>query len=183
MKLIVGLGNPGKEYEYTRHNVGFMVLDNYLGNKKFQEKFNALYFKMNLNNELVYFIKPLTYMNSSGKSVREFINYFKINLENVLIIHDELDIPFGSYKLKKDSSSGGHNGIKSIIKELSSQDFARLKIGIKANYNCSDIDFVLEKFSPSELCTLKSNMQIYCEIINSFINYGIEKTMQVYNSK
>lgn len=183
MKLIVGLGNPDKEYDKTRHNVGFMVLDNYLGNINWQDKFNSLYYKTNINGEVVYFVKPLTYMNLSGQAVVQFVNYFNINIEDIIIIQDDLDLNFGDYKLKKNSSSGGHNGIKSIIKELGSDEFLRLKIGIKNEHKHDVIDFVLGKFSKEELDKFTEMNKIYTDIINSFIKSGIEKTMNIYNTK
>lgn len=183
MKLIVGLGNPGKEYNNTRHNTGFMVIDDYLNYPEYQEKFKALYYKKNVNNEIVYFVKPLTFMNLSGESVREFVQYFNIDIKDILIIQDDLDEEIGTYKLKKNSSSGGHNGIKNIIKELKTEEFARLKIGIKNNQVNNVIDFVLSKFSAEELKTFAKLMPTYHQIIDSFITNGIDKTMNVYNTK
>ena len=130
MKLIVGLGNPGKQYENTRHNIGFMVLDNYLKNEKWGNKFNAMYVEKNINGEKVFFVKPLTFMNNSGNAVGEFVRYFDILASDILVIQDDLDLAVGNYKLKVHSSSGGHNGIKSIISCLDNQDFPRLKVGI-----------------------------------------------------
>lgn len=183
MKLIVGLGNPGKEYTNTRHNIGFMVIDHYLKNEAFQEKFKAQYCKKNIAGEIIYFVKPLTYMNLSGNSVREFVNFFNISLEDILVIQDDLDQPFGAYKLKKNSSSGGHNGIKSIIENLGSDSFLRLKIGIKNETCISKIDFVLKTFSSSELEQIKEMSETFDEIITSFITNGPDKTMNKYNTK
>ena len=118
MKLIIGLGNPGKEYENTRHNIGFMVLDNYLKDSSWQKKYNALYTTEIINNEKVIFVKPETYMNLSGNSVIEFINFYKIENKDILVIHDDLDLPFGKIRVKTNSSAGGHNGIKSIINRI-----------------------------------------------------------------
>ena len=105
MKLVVGLGNPGKEYDKTRHNIGFMVLDDYLGNVKWSNKFNSLYYESVINQEKVLFIKPLTYMNNSGKAVGEFVRYFNIDMKDILVIQDDLDLNVGDYKLKCHSSS------------------------------------------------------------------------------
>ena len=133
MKLIVGLGNPGKEYENTRHNIGFNVIDLYLKKNNLnldKEKFNGKYLKTNINNEEVIFLEPQTYMNLSGDSVLKIMNFYKINIEDILIIQDDLDLDLGKIKLKEKSSSGGHNGIKDIEQKLGSNSFKRLKIGI-----------------------------------------------------
>lgn len=183
MKLIVGLGNPGKEYENTRHNVGYMVLDAYLEGSLWQEKMQANVTKRIINQETVYFIKPLTYMNLSGQAVRKYMDYYDIAVEDLLIIQDDLDLEIGNYKLKKASSSGGHNGIKSIIQELKTDAFLRLKIGINSTNRKDTIDFVLNRFSKKELDLFKENLATYEKIIDSFINKGIEKTMNIYNTK
>ena len=99
MKLIIGLGNPGKDYQNTRHNVGFLILDNYLGNVDWKEKFNALYFEKRINNEKVIFVKPLTFMNLSGNAVVKYVNYYNVNIDDILVIQDDLDLPFSTYKL------------------------------------------------------------------------------------
>ena len=183
MKLIVGLGNPDKEYDKTRHNVGFMVIDNYLGSVNWSNKFNALYCEKVINGEKIIFVKPLTYMNNSGNAVGEFVRYFNIDNKDILVIQDDLDLNVGDYKLKMHSSSGGHNGIKSIIASLGNQDFPRLKVGIGSVKKDEVIDYVLGKFSKSELEVLNELFNTFDKIINSFINEGIDKTMNVYNSK
>lgn len=183
MKLIVGLGNPGKEYQETRHNVGFMVLDNYLGTSDWKEKFNALYTEKRVGSEKVIFVKPLTFMNLSGDAVVKYVNYFDIDIDDILIIHDDLDLNFGTYKLKKDSSAGGHNGIKSIINRLGTQKFSRLKIGVSNNKNIDTKDYVLGRFGKKEMEEFKSMQGTFNEIIESFINFGIDKTMNIYNTK
>lgn len=183
MKLIVGLGNPDKEYDKTRHNVGFMVIDNYLGSVNWSNKFNALYCEKVINGEKIIFVKPLTYMNNSGNAVEEFVRYFNIDNKDILVIQDDLDLNVGDYKLKMHSSSGGHNGIKSIIASLGNQDFPRLKVGIGSVKKDEVIDYVLGKFSKSELEVLNELFNTFDKIINSFINEGIDKTMNVYNTK
>ena len=183
MKLIVGLGNPDKEYDKTRHNVGFMVIDNYLGSVNWSNKFNALYCEKVINGEKIIFVKPLTYMNNSGNAVGEFVRYFNLDNKDILVIQDDLDLNVGDYKLKMHSSSGGHNGIKSIIASLGNQDFPRLKVGIGSVKKDEVIDYVLGKFSKSELEVLNELFNTFDKIINSFINEGIDKTMNVYNTK
>ncbi len=180
MKLIVGLGNPGEKYNNTRHNVGFMVLDNYINTDSWKEKNNALFIKKNIGKEEVIFIKPTTFMNLSGDSVIKYVNYYKINITDILIIQDDLDMQFGTYKLKKDTSSGGHNGIKSIESVLKTNSFARLKIGIKTSKEIDVIDFVLSKFSKEEKEEIFKTD--YNKIIDMFIKEGFEKTINSYKN-
>lgn len=181
MKLIIGLGNPGKEYENTRHNIGFMVLDNYLKDSSWQKKFNALYTAEVINNEKVIFVKPETYMNLSGNSVIEFINFYKIENKDILVIHDDLDLPFGKIRIKTNSSAGGHNGIKSIINRIGNNNFTRLKIGISHNTNGDTKDFVLGKFNKEQLAQLEKTYLLTNKIIEDFIKYDINKVMNDYN--
>lgn len=182
MKLIVGLGNPGKEYENTRHNIGFMVVDYYIQNNTWQKKFDGEYQIINYGNEKVMFLKPFTYMNNSGLSVVKASKYYDIVPNDILVIQDDMDIEFGKHKLKKNSSAGGHNGIKSIISALNTDSFARLKIGISHDKNKDTINYVLGKFSKEEMNVLNENYKIYNEIIEFFIYNGLEKTMNKYNS-
>lgn len=181
MKLIVGLGNPGKEYENTRHNIGFMVIDNYLKNEKFKTKFNGMYLKKVINNEEVIFLKPLLYMNLSGEVVKKYVDYFKINLNDLLIISDDLDMPCFKIKLKYKGSSGGHNGLKNIIQNINTEEFKRLKIGISNNLNIDTKSYVLSKFNQEELEKLHKKFEITNNIINDFINLDFEKVMSKYN--
>ena len=181
MKLIVGLGNPGKEYENTRHNIGFMVIDNYLKNEKFKTKFNGMYLKKVINNEEVIFLKPLSYMNLSGEVVKKYVNYFKIDLSDLLIISDDLDMPCFKIKLKYKGSSGGHNGLKNIIQNINTEEFKRLKIGISNNLNIDTKSYVLSKFNQEELEKLHKKFEITNNIINDFINLDFEKVMSKYN--
>lgn len=183
MKLVVGLGNPGKEYDKTRHNIGFMVIDNYLGSVNWSTKFNGMYTEKIINGEKVIFVKPQTYMNNSGLCVGEFVRYYNIEYKDILIIQDDLDESLGKYKLKLHSSSGGHNGIKSIISSLNSQDFPRLKIGIGSVKKDEVVNYVLGKFSKNELNIIEDEYNNFNDIIDSFINQGIDKTMNCYNSK
>ncbi len=183
MKLIVGLGNPGKEYENTRHNVGFMVLDNYLGNVSWKEKFNGLYFDTIINGEKVIFLKPLTYMNLSGNCVVEFVNFYKLTNNDILVIQDDLDLPFLSYRLKYKSSSGGHNGIKSIISSLGTDEIPRLKIGIANDKSMDTKDYVLGSFKKSDLDRFAGYFNTFNDIINLFVKEGLQECMKRYNIK
>lgn len=180
MKLIVGLGNPGKEYEFTRHNIGFMVVDQYLNSDDWKKKFDGLYQIVTIGSEKVCFLKPMTYMNLSGNSVLKLKNYYDIALNDILIIQDDMDLSFGTHKIKKDSSSGGHNGIQSIIQSLKSDSFARLKIGIARPKSHDSVQHVLGKFSKEELDYFEQYYSVYHKIINSFVKDGIQYTMNHY---
>ena len=183
MKLIVGLGNPGKEYKNTRHNVGFMVLDYILGDVNWKTKFNGLYFEENVNGDKVIYLKPTTYMNLSGNCVREFVNFYKIDKKDILIIHDDLDLPFLKYRLKYKSSSGGHNGIKSIISNLSTDEIPRLKIGIANDKSIDTKDYVLGNISKKDLEEFNNLCKTYKDIVSMFISKDIESCMMSYNTK
>ena len=181
MKLVVGLGNPGKEYNLTRHNVGFMILDNFLGDVKWSTKFNGLYYERNINDEKYIFVKPQSYMNLSGSVVKKFINFYKIDSKDLLVIHDDLDLPVGKYRIKINSSAGGHNGIKDIISCLNTNEFVRLKIGISQNRNIDTKDYVLGKFSKNDIELIDKNNNAYKDIIENFNYNNIELLMNKYN--
>jgi PTH1 family peptidyl-tRNA hydrolase len=181
MKLIVGLGNPGKNYEKTRHNIGFYIVDNYLGNINYKEKFNGLYYELNIDNEKILFLKPQTYMNNSGECVSKFVKYYNIECKDIMIIHDDLDLNVGVCKFKYDSTSGGHNGIKSIIQHLGTKDVARLKIGIGPQPNLPSEVFVLQNFTKEELETLKPILSKSKDGIECFFKEGIAVAQNKYN--
>ena len=152
MKLIVGLGNPGSEYEKTRHNVGFMFLDYVTNNAEFKlnKKNSALEYEAIINNEKVLFIKPQTFMNNSGESIIKYLNFYKLQPSDILIVQDDLDMDIGRYKLLYNHGAGGHNGIKNIILNLQSREFLRLKIGI-SKVKSNTRDYVLGKFGKDDL--------------------------------
>ena len=182
MKMIVGIGNPGKEYENTRHNIGFMVLENYLNGEKLSKKHNSLILLKNINNEKVLFVKPLTYVNLSGSEVAYFKDYYDIDIKDILIIQDDIDMEVGNYKLKLNSSSGGHNGIKSIISALKTQEVFRLKIGMSHNRNIDTADYVLGKISKDDLNKIEKLHPIFNAIIDDFsCGQSIEYIMNKYN--
>jgi len=162
MKLIIGLGNPGKKYESTRHNVGFLVIDQLQKELKaptfkLNKKFQAEISEININEEKALFAKPQTFMNESGKSVKAIKSFYKIPVKNIYIIRDDLDMAFGKYREKQNSSSGGHQGINSIIKNLGSQNFTQIKIGVRNNdlEKIKPADFVLQSFNKEEKERLK----------------------------
>ena len=179
MKLVVGLGNPGKEYENTRHNVGFIILDYYLKDNNWNKEKDYMFQIVNHNGNKVIFIKPLTYMNLSGYAVSKVANYYKIDAKDILVIHDDLDLPSGVCRLKFNSSSGGNNGIKSIIEQLGTKSFSHLKVGIGNNKNADTKNYVLNKLSTEEIADLKGSK--YSDIIDYYLDYGIDKTMNKFN--
>lgn len=186
MKLIVGLGNPGKEYENTRHNIGFMILDNYARINNFDisnKKFNGLYEKIKINSQDVIFLKPLSYMNLSGEVVKAFVDYFKIDIENILIINDDLDLEVGKFKLKPFGSSGGHNGLKNIALNLQTEKYKRFKIGISNNKSIDTKDYVLGKFTDEDLKIYDGIFKISVDIIDDFIKTDFDRVMSKYNHK
>lgn len=176
MKLICGLGNPGKEYENTRHNVGFMVIDNYCKSEKFSSKFNGLYLEKVIHGEKVIFLKPQSYMNLSGDVVRPYVDYFKIDHKDILIIRDDLDLPLGRVRIKFDSTSGGDNGVKSIINRLNAKDFYQFKIGISNDKTRNTKDYVLGKLSSDERKIIDQILNASVEIIDRFISDSITST-------
>ena len=186
MKLVVGLGNKGREYENTRHNMGFMLVDRYLQYKnitdKFKEKFNAMYIETTINNEKVIFIKPMTYMNNSGIAVRSFVDFYKLNSEDVLVISDDLDLDLGKFRLRRNGSSGGHNGLKSIISHLGTNNFKRLRIGI-SNDKDDVINYVLSKFSKKELNDIDTMFDTLVDVLDDYFVMDFTSLMSKYNRK
>ncbi len=185
MKMIVGLGNPGKEYELTRHNVGFMVIDNYASKyqNEFKKKYNGLYAKIYRNGEYFILLKPLLYMNLSGIVVSKYANFFKIKPEDILVIHDDLDLPVGKLRIRSKGSSGGHNGIKNIIENLGTQEFPHFKIGIGNDKNRDTKDYVLGKFNKDELVKLEKIITYSTQIIDDYLDEDIIRVMSKYNGE
>ena len=187
MKLIVGLGNPGKEYEKTRHNIGFIMIDKYLDYKNvdgtWKSKNNGLYVQTIINGEKIIFLKPQSYMNLSGGVVKSFVDFFKINLNDILVVSDDLDLNVGNFKLKDKGSSGGHNGLKDIEKALGSQNYKRLKVGISNNKNYDTKDYVLSKFSKEDLDTYDKLFDEIKFVIDDYLNIDFASLMNKYNRK
>ena len=181
MKLIVGLGNPGKQYEKTRHNIGFMILDKYLGDVKWSSKFNGLYYETNIHGEKYIFLKPQSYMNLSGGVVNSFVKFYKIDYKDILVIQDDLDMVVGKCRIKINSSAGGHNGIKDIIAHLHTDAFARLKIGISHDRDTDTRDYVLGNLSKSHLDLIFGNFNDIKDIIENFDYDNITTLMNRYN--
>lgn len=184
MKLIVGLGNPGKEYESTRHNIGYIFINNFAAKKNLEfskEKFNGSYTEYTANNEKIILLKPLSFMNLSGEVVEKFVNYFKIDINDILIINDDLDMDFGKVRLRKSGSSGGHNGLKNISLHLNTENFKRLKIGISNNKNIDTKDYVLGKFTKEEKEIIEKLKDKINNLLEDFIVLDFDRLMSKYN--
>ena len=186
--LIVGLGNPGKEYAKTHHNVGFMFVDEvakcYNVTFKLEKKFQCYLGEFIQNGKKHYLMKPTTYMNLSGHAVRLFIDYYNIDSKDIFVIYDDMDLPIGAKRIRKTGSAGGHNGMKSMIKEVGTNEIARLRIGIGRSKEDSEnkvIDFVLSNFSKQEMNILQETLDLSGNIINDLINNGLDYIMNNYN--
>lgn len=170
MKLIVGLGNPGNEYNFTRHNFGFLALDFYAKIKGFtweKPKLHAIWAKQGD----ILFIKPQNFYNDSGLAVQEFLNYYKIPLENLLVVCDDFSLPFGTLRYRAKGSAAGNNGLKSISGALHTTDFPRLRLGTENNLRAKigDVDFVLGKFTPEEKEQLPAILRDFCQKLDELL--------------
>jgi PTH1 family peptidyl-tRNA hydrolase len=184
--LIVGLGNIGPEYEDTRHNIGFRVLDALAkaSNISFQDKRYGFVAKMRVKNQELVLLKPSTYMNLSGNAVRYWMQQEKIPLENLLVVVDDLSLPFGQLRMKGKGSDAGHNGLKHIAQILGTQEYARLRFGIGNDYpRGGQVDFVLGHFTDEDMKTMDERVAQAVEMIKSFCLAGLEITMNQYNKK
>ena len=184
MKLIVGLGNPGKEYAGTRHNCGFMVIDRLASKLNVdvdQNKFKGLYAKVKYHGEDIILLKPQTYMNLSGESVNAVMNFFKIDKDDLLVIYDDLDMPVGKLRLRKTGSAGGHNGIKNIIAHLNSQDFKRIRVGIDRHKYMNVADYVLSRFSKVESEAIEQGIENATNAVLDYLDNGFNHAMNYYN--
>ncbi|HEY4549344.1 MAG TPA: aminoacyl-tRNA hydrolase [Bacillus sp. (in: firmicutes)] len=185
MKLIVGLGNPGKQYDQTRHNIGFTVIDELA--KRFhidldQAKFKGLYGSTIINGEKIFLLKPLTYMNLSGESIGPFMDYFQIDLDDLLVIYDDLDLPVGKIRLRQKGSAGGHNGIKSAIAHLGTQQFNRIRVGINRPSNGMAItDYVLGRFLNDEQEMIRKAVEQSSNACEEWIKTPFLQVMNIYN--
>lgn len=187
MFVVIGLGNPGKDYTNTRHNVGFDTLDklskrnNIVLNKI---KFKAVYGEGKIGDEKVLLVKPQTYMNNSGISVREITQFYKVPIQNVIVIVDDIDIDFAAIRIKSKGSAGSHNGLKSIIYHIQNDEFPRVKIGIGKKYENQDLaDFVLSRFSKDERIDIETSILTAAEAVENIICEGIDSSMNKYNIK
>lgn len=188
MYLIAGLGNPGKQYEHTRHNMGFDTIDELADRYRVPSSgvaHKAMYGKGMIAGEKVILAKPLTYMNLSGDSIREFISYYKMDPETELIvIYDDIDLEPGQIRIRKKGSAGGHNGIKSIINQIGTQNFYRIKVGVGAKPKGWDLaDYVLGRFPSEERNLVDEAIREAAKAVEVILDEGIEAAMNRYNAK
>lgn len=190
LMLIVGLGNPGSQYKQTLHNAGFLALDHFARKNSLQiesVKMHGVYCSTRISGKKVLLLKPQTFMNRSGESVQAFMKYFHVDLEKILVLHDDLDLMPGKLKMVNGGGAGGHNGIRSLIQHLGSKDFARFKIGIGHPRNHVETDaipverFVLSRFSQKQWDVFQDNLDSISEGINLFIESGIVTAMNTVN--
>ena len=181
MFVIVGLGNPGKKYEKTRHNMGFLAIDKLA--EKHDIKVNKLKHKA-LIGQKALLVKPQTYMNLSGESVREIVSYYDIDLEDLIVIYDDFDLEIGTIRIRKKGSAGSHNGMKSIIGQIQSKDFPRIRIGIgKSGGGAEWKDFVLGKTSKQDEKLIEDAVDRAADAVGCILEKGIDKAMNEYNVK
>lgn len=185
MKLVVGLGNPGSRYALTRHNVGFMVIDYLISQNSLSEKerFGGLYSRLKIKDEEIILFKPQTFMNLSGEPLVQIMNFFKINIEDILVIYDDLDLKTGVIRLRENGGSGGHNGVKSIIQHLSSDSFKRMRIGIDKNPLIDSVDYVLGKLTKEEMPLYKETIIKAANIVLDWPSLDYNRLMTKYNQK
>lgn len=185
--LLVGLGNPGIKYERNRHNIGFYLIDYFtsqINSEDYIDKFNSKYTLVRLNDNKIHIIKPQTYMNRSGVSVRNCKDFFKIAPNNIIVVYDDMDLALGSLKIKSSGGSAGHNGIKSLIDEIGSNNFVRIRIGIGKPLNKENVNnYVLSNFKKDEFEALSRIKNRIEEIIKDIIFEGIIFAMNKFNSK
>lgn len=184
--LIVGLGNPGPKYTNTRHNAGFDVVDELSrrwGLSAFQMKFKAELAESTSLGRKVFLLKPQTYMNLSGQSVAEVVNFYKIPLDQVVLISDDVDLPAGDLRLRLQGGSGGHNGLKSVIESLGSEAFARVRVGVGRSPILSAADYVLQKIPATELASYRTTIVTAADSVECLIKEGMLKAMNAFNQK
>lgn len=185
MKCIVGLGNPGKKYQDTRHNIGFTVIEELIGRHNWDlsnKKFKGKYALENVQGEKVILLKPQTFMNLSGESIRPLIDYYNIDVEDVLIVYDDLDLPVGKIRLREKGGHGGHNGIRSTIDQLGTKEFKRLRIGVgRPSGSMPVVDYVLGTFAQDQQEDVRISVLNAADACESWIQHSFIDTMNKFN--
>ncbi|MFH2013314.1 MAG: aminoacyl-tRNA hydrolase [Pseudomonadota bacterium] len=185
MKLVVGLGNPGEDYALTRHNIGFLIVERFAQKNNIEiskRKFKSIFGKGVIIDQKVIVTKPLTYMNLCGEAVKKLLDYFEVLPEELIVVHDDLDMEFGKIKIKEKGGHGGHNGIKSIISILGTSNFLRLKLGIgRPNSNKAAKDYVLSSFEEEQLDFLPDLIHLGEKVLTSIITEGAPAAINKFN--
>ena len=185
MYIIAGLGNPGKKYENTRHNIGFITIDSLASKHNItvdKLKFKALVGEGRISGQKVILVKPQTYMNLSGESIQEVMNFYKVDPENLIIIYDDIDLDLGALRIRKSGSAGTHNGMRSVVQHINSTAFPRIRIGMGGPKG-DIVDFVIGGMSKAESEVLKETVDKAAEAIDCIIESGIDMSMNRYNTK
>lgn len=188
MKLIVGLGNPGEGYSKTRHNIGFMAIDKladkYNATFQLETKFKGMIASANINGKKTLLLKPMTFMNLSGESIIKVVQFYKIDIEDIIIISDDLDSHLGRVRIREKGSAGGHNGLKSVVNHLKTEDYKRIKVGIDRHPQIPVIDWVLKKFTNDELASLEPSFDNVVQALEAFVDdVSFGKISSLYSSK
>ena len=185
-RLIIGLGNPGPKYQWTRHNAGFMVLDHLsrvMGVAVTKKNFAGLYGEGSWHGDRLLLLKPQTFMNLSGRSAAEALRFHKLTPSDLIVIHDDLDISFGRVKIKEGGGHGGHNGLRSLMQELGGGEFVRVRIGVGRPVRGDAADYVLSNFPPAELTGLPTLLDGVVDLLGELLRNGVPRTMSLYNNK
>ncbi len=182
MKIVLGIGNPGREYAMTRHNVGFMVIDELTAiyNVSFRERFKGLTGEAIIDGEKILLIKPLTYVNEAGRCALDVVNFYKLSVQDVIVVCDDANLPLGKLRIRRQGSDGGHNGLKSIIYNLKSEDFPRIRIGIDAPQH-DMVSHVLGRFSNEESAVMAQSIKSAADAAACIIKDGVDAAMNRYN--
>lgn len=187
MKVIAGLGNPGAEYARTKHNVGFMLIDalaDRLGVDAWRERQQAHVCDARIGTEKVLLVKPLTYMNESGRAVAPILSYYKLDAEDLIVVYDDMDIPCGTVRIRRKGSAGGHNGIKSLLSLVGSEDFARVRIGIgRPLPGWTVVNHVLTPFAPGDVPKVKAAIDYLLPAVECLVTDGVDMAMNRYNPR
>ena len=185
MKIIAGLGNPGTEYAQTKHNVGFMLVDAlaaHLNAPAWKEDFFSAITEVRVGGEKVFLVKPLTYMNNSGEALGPMLSYYKMDTDDLIVVHDDMDIPAGMVRIRRKGSSGGHNGIKSILAHVGSEDFTRVRIGIgRPPAGWTVINYVLAPFSSEDAPKIRAAIDYLLPEVECIVTDGVDLAMNKYN--
>ena len=185
--IVVGLGNPGQRYENTRHNIGFKIADYIDENSNMsrgckRNLHSSLCDKCVLDGYIIYIIKPQTFMNNSGMAVQDVMSYYRLSPKNLIVIHDDITLPVGEFRIKNGGGSNGHNGIKSIVQHLGTSDFLRIRVGVgKKPDDWDQSKFVLSKFTDKEYEEISKTFKDIKDAVSSVFNYGIDSTISMYN--